>query len=246
MKYILFKPGVEIPGYAMRMSSYMNYYIARIPDEYDDQRVELKNMKAVIIPSEFSRGYIFADIYKDYISIRTNSHIMDEFPDFATSSETETEKVKYFLTDDDRDMAVKFNKFVMRKVIADRFSEKMKNLQVEGSDLEVATWEEQKREALAYTADNTASTPMLDILSAGRGIEKSELVTKVLANVESYKTKLANLLLEQQLLEDRVRACQTIADCHRLKHEKFGMSMSWQQQQDENIPESPLTLTMDF
>jgi hypothetical protein len=143
-------------------------------------------------------------------------------------------------------MAVKFNKFVMRKVIADRFSEKMKNLQVEGSDLEVATWEEQKREALAYTADNTASTPMLDILSAGRGIEKSELVTKVLANVESYKTILANLLLEQQLLEDRVRACQTIADCHRLKHEKFGMSMSWQQQQDENIPESPLTLTMDF
>jgi hypothetical protein len=246
MKYILFKPGVEIPGYVMRMSSYMNYYIGRIPDEYDDNRVELRILKAVVIPPEFSRGYLFADIYKDYVSVRKTSHIMDEFPDLATSSETETEKVKYFLNDDDREMAVKFNKFVMRKVIADRFSEKMKNLYVEASDLELATWEEQKREAIAYTADNTTPTPMLDILATGRGIEKSELVAKILANVESYKEKLANLLAEQQQLEDRVRACQTIADCHRLRHEKFGMSMSWQQQQDENVPTSPLTLTMDF
>jgi hypothetical protein len=246
MKYILFKPGVEIPGYAIRMSSYMNYYIARIPDEYDDQRVELKNMKAIVIPSEFSRGYLFADIYKDYISVRTTSHIMDEFPDLATSSETDTEKVRHYLTDEDREMAVKFNKFVMLKVISDRFSEKMKNLHVEASDLELATWEEQKREALLYQSDNNASTPMLDILSIGRNIEKSVLVDKILTNVESYKSKLANLLVEQQLLESRVKECQTIADCHRLRHEKFGMSMSWQQQQDENIPESPLTLTMDF
>ena len=246
MKYILFKPGVEIPGYAIRMSSYMNYYVARIPDEYDDQRVELKNMKAVVIPSEYARGYIFADIYKDYISIRKNSHIMDEFPDLATSSETEEEKVRYYLTNEDREMAVKFNKFVMLKVIADRFSEKMKNLHVEASDLEVATWEEQKREALLFQSDNTASTPMLDILSDGRGISKSELVSKILTNVELYKQKLANLLVEQQLLESRVKQCQTIADCHRLRHEKFGMSMSYQQQIDEQIPFSPLTLKMDF
>jgi hypothetical protein len=246
MKHIIFKIGVESPGYVLKLSSYLNYTIARIPDEYDDNRVELKKMNAVVVPEEFSRGYIFADIYKEYVSIRTNSHIIDEFPQFATSSETDVEKVKYYLTDEDRELAVKFNKFVMLKVIADRFSEKMKNLIVDASDLETATWEEQKREALLYQSDNTVSTPLIDILAAGRGIDKSDLVTKILTNVESYKIKLANLLVEQQQLEQRVKSCQTVPDCHRLKHEKFGVSMSYQQQLDENIESSPLTLAMDF
>jgi hypothetical protein len=246
MLHILYKSGIEVPGYVIRLSNYMNYYIGRIPDEYNDNRVELRKMNAIVIPEDVAHGFKFADIYKDYLSIRTVSSIMDEFPQFANSGEIEAEKVKYFLTDGDRELAVKFNKFVMLKVVADRFSEKMKNLIVDASDLEVATWEEQKREALLYQSDNTANTPLIDILATGRGITKGELVTKILNNVETYKTKLANLLVEQQLMESRVKLCQTIADCHRLRHEKFGMSMSYQQQLDENIENSPLTLTMDF
>jgi hypothetical protein len=246
MKHILYKSGIETPGYVIKLSSYLGYYIGRIPDEYDDQRVELKKMNAIIIPEDIAPGFKFADIYKDYISIRVNSHIIDEFPQFANSGELESEKVKYFLTDDDRELAVKYNKFVMLKVIADRFTERLKNLMVEASDLEMATWEEQKREALAYQADNTASTPLIDILAAGKSITKEELVTKILANVEAYKIKLANLLVEQQALETRVKACETIPDCHRLRHEKFGASVSYQQQIDEDIQTTPLTLTMDF
>jgi hypothetical protein len=246
MIHILYKFGVEVPGYVIRLSSYMNYYIGRIPTEYNDNRVELKKMNAVVIPEDIAPGFKFADIYKDYLSIRTVSSIMDEFPQFANSGELETEKVRYYLTDEDRELSVKFNKFVMLKVIADRFSERMKNLMVEASDLEIATWEEQKREALLYQADSNASTPLIDILATGRGITRGELVTKILNNVEAYKVKLANLLVEQQQLEARVKACLTIADCHRLRHEKFGMSVSYQQQIDENIETSPLTLTMDF
>lgn len=246
MIHILYKFGVEVPGYVIRLSSYMNYYIGRIPTEYNDNRVELKKMNAVVIPEDIAPGFKFADIYKDYLSIRTVSSIMDEFPQFANSGELETEKVRYYLTDEDRELSVKFNKFVMLKVIADRFSERMKNLMVEASDLEIATWEEQKREALLYQADSNASTPLIDILATGRGITRGELVTKILNNVEAYKVKLANLLVEQQQLEARVKACLTIADCHRLRHEKFGMSVSYQQQIDENIETSPLTLSMDF
>ena len=246
MKHIIFKMGIEYPGYVIKLNSYLNYNVARIPDEYDDNRVELKKLNAVVVPEQFARGFIFADIYKDYVSIRTNSHIMDEFPDLATSGETDAEKVKYFLTDDDRELGVKFNKFVMLKVIADRFSERLKNLNVDASDLETATWEEQKREALSYQLDNTTTTPLIDILASGKGIDRSDLVAKILSNVEAYKVKLANLLVEQQQLEQRVKACQTIPECHRLKHEKFGVSMSYQQQLDENIETSPLTLAMDF
>ena len=108
------------------------------------------------------------------------------------------------------------------------------------------TWEEQKREAFGWMADNDYQTPIIDILSTGRNIDKSVFVQKIIDNVTSYNTKLANLLLEQQLIEERIKSCQTIADCHRLRHEKFGVAMSKQQREDENIPTTPLTLKIDF
>jgi hypothetical protein len=134
----------------------------------------------------------------------------------------------------------------MKKVVADRFSERYKELMVDASILEKDTWEEQKREAFGWMADNDYQTPIIDILSAGRNIDKATFVQKIINNVTIYNTKLANLLLEQQLLEERIKACQTIADCHRLKHEKFGVAMSKQQKEDENVETTPLTLKMDF
>lgn len=246
MKHILFKMRGEVPGYIRVIGSYMNYYYGRIEDVYDDMRLQLNELNAVVIPEEVGNGYIFADIYLDYVSVRTNSSMMDEIPVLAQSSETEEEKVRYTLTEDDRSAGVEFNKAVLLKVIADRFSERHKDLMVDVSKLEKDTWEEQKREAFGYQSDNTYSTPVIDILSEGRGIDKTTLIQKIIDNVNSYNIKLANLLLEQQLLEQRVKNCVTLADCHRLKHEKFGVAMSKQQKEDENVESTPLTLKMDF
>lgn len=246
MTHIFFKANGEVPGYIQVIGMYLNYNYGRIADEYNDMRVELNKLGATVISEEVAKGFIFANIYKDYISVRTNSHIMDEIPQFAESSETEAEKVKYFLTDEDRSVGVAFNKVAMKKVVADRFSERYKELMLDASTLEKDTWEEQKREAFGWTADEDYQTPIIDILSTGRGIEKSTFVQKIITNVTAYNVKLANLLLEQQLLEERIKACETIADCHRLKHEKFGIALSKQQREDENIPTTPLTLKMDF
>ena len=246
MKHILFKMRGDVPGYINVIGSYMNYYYGRIEDVYDDMRLQLNELNAVVIPEEIGKGYIFADIYLDYVSVRTNSSMMDEIPVLAQSSETEEEKVRYTLTEDDRSAGVEFNKAVLLKVIADRFSERHKDLMVDVSKLEKDTWEEQKREALGYQSDNTYPTPVIDILSQGRNIDKSTFIQKIIDNVNAYNTKLANLLLEQQLLEQRVKDCVTLADCHRLKHEKFGVAMSKQQKEDENVESTPLTLKMDF
>ncbi len=246
MTHIFFKSHGEVPGYIQIIGMYLNYNYGRIADEYNDMRVELNKLGATVISEEVAKGFIFANIYKDYISVRTNSHIMDEIPQFAESSETEAEKVKYFLTDEDRSVGVAFNKVAMKKVVADRFSERYKELMLDASTLEKDTWEEQKREAFGWMADEDYQTPIIDILSTGRGIEKSTFVQKIITNVTAYNVKLANLLLEQQLLEERIKACETIADCHRLKHEKFGIALSKQQREDENIPTTPLTLKMDF
>jgi hypothetical protein len=246
MRHILFKMTANVPGYIKQIGSYMNYIYGKIDDVYDDMRLELNELNAIVIPEEIATGFVFADIYLEYVSVRTNSHIMDEIPQLAESSETEEEKVRYTLTAEDRAKGVEFNKVVMLKVIADRFSQRHKDLMVDASKLEKATWEEQKREAFGYQTDNSYPTPVIDILSQGRGIDKTTLIQKIVDNVNAYNIKLANLLLEQQLLEQRVKECVTLADCHRLKHEKFGIAMSKQQKIDENIETTPLTLRMDF
>ena len=246
MRHILFKIRGDVPGYINVVGSYMNYYYGRIDELYDDMRLGLNELNAEVIDEEVGKGFIFADIYLDYVSVRTNSSMMDEIPQLAQSSETEEEKVRYTLTDEDRAAGVAFNKAVLLKVIADRFSQRHKDLMVDASKLEIATWEEQKREAFGYTSDNTYPTPIIDILSSGRGIDKQVFVQKIITNVNSYNTKLANLLLEQQVLEQRVKDCVTLADCHRLKHEKFGIAMSKQQKIDEGVETTPLTLKMDF
>jgi len=246
MTHILFKVQGNVPGYIHVVGMYLNYNYGRIADEYNDMRVELNKLGAIVIPEEVASGFVFADIYKEYISVRTNSHIMDEIPQLAESGETEAEKVKHYLTDEDKSASVAFNKAVMKKVVADRFSERYKELMLDASLLEKDTWEEQKREAFGWIADDDYQTPIIDILSTGRNIDKATFIQKIINNVTSYNTKLANLLLEQQLLEERIKACETIADCHRLKHEKFGVAMSKQQREDENVETTPLTLKMDF
>jgi hypothetical protein len=246
MTHIIFKVQGDIPGYIQTIGMYLNYYYGRIADEYNDMRLELNKLGAIIITEEAAKGFVFADIYLDYISVRTNSNIMDEIPQLAQSGEEENVKVRHTLTEEDKSKGVEFNKVVMRKVVADRFSERYKELMVDASILEKDTWEEQKREAFGWMADNEYQTPIIDILSTGRNIDKSVFVQKIIDNVTTYNTKLANLLLEQQLIEEKIKSCQTIADCHRLRHEKFGVAMSKQQREDENIPTTPLTLKIDF
>lgn len=246
MRHIIFKITGDIPGYINVVGSYMNYYYGRIEEIYDDMRLDLDKFNASVITEDVGKGFLFADIYKSYVSIRTNSSMMDEVPVLAESSETEEEKIKYTLTDEDKQRGVDFNKAVLLKVIADRFYTRYKDLMVDASNLEKDTWEEQKREAFAYQIDNNYSTPVIDILSNGRGIGKQDLVDKIISNVTTYNTKLSTLLLEQQLLETRVKECVTLADCHRVRHEKFGVGMSRQQKIDEEIETTPLTLKIDF
>ena len=246
MKHIIFKQRGDVPGYIQVVGPHMNYYYARIDDIYDDMRLQLNELNAQVISEEVASGFIFADNYKDYISIRTESSLMAEIPELANSSETEEQKVKYFLSEEDKSKGVVFAKAVMMKFIADRFSERHKNLMVDASSLEKATWEEQKREAFGFMSDNTYPTPIIDTLSEGRGLDKPTLVQKIVDNVNAYNLKLANLLLEQQLLEQRVKDCVTLADTHRLKHEKFGIAMSKQQKEDEGVATTPLTLKLDF
>lgn len=245
MVHILFKMGTEVPGYIKVMETYLGYYIGRIYDEYYDTRVDFLKLNAVVISEDLAPGYKFANIYKDYVSMRQNSNIIEDFP-LLQSSEEENTKVKYYLTDEDKALGVEFNKLVMRKFVEDRFTQKLRELQVNASELEAATWRQQTKEAERYLADNTVSTPIIDALIEGTDYTREEYANKIITREAAYFEKLATMLKSQRAIERRIKECTTIADCHRLRHEKFGFSMSFQQQEDEAVEKTPLTSQPDF
>jgi hypothetical protein len=57
---------------------------------------------------------------------------------------------------------------------------------------------------------------------------------------------VANLLAEEQKLKSEVKSCENIAQCHRLRHLKFGVSMSMKQMEYENVEISPATIKIIF
>ena len=243
--YILFKQGSPAPGWIKVLGAYLGYCSGKIEDENNDNRVDLGLIKAIVLTEDQHKGWIFANCYGGVLKIKVGTTVFDEFSLMA-SWEPDGEKTVYNMTADDEISAVTYNKIVLKKIIEDRFNEKFKELQLNASELEAATWEEQRREAIAYLADDTVSTPILSILAPARSLTIAQLAPKVVSKVDAYHQKLAGLLKDQQNLEDEVDSCETIADCHRLRHEKFGFGMSYIQMIEESISKSPLTLKIDF
>lgn len=72
-----------------------------------------------------------------------------------------------------------------------------------------ATWPIQQAEAEAFRSDANASTPLLDGLAQARGLDKAELVARVLKKAALFKAASGVLLGQQQALRDRIDAIVT-------------------------------------
>jgi hypothetical protein len=123
-------------------------------------------------------------------------------------------------------MLFKLDEIFDRRLIANK---------INVSDLEFQSWEQQKTEALSYQNDNTVETPLLTTLASIRGISLQEMTQKVIDAINVYNTKISNLLAAKQNIENEIKNCQNIGDCHRILHNRFEISMSALQMSDENI-----------
>ncbi len=85
------------------------------------------------------------------------------------------------------------------------FDEIVLGFESDAAAFEVQTWETQRQEWLMYSANVDALTPYCDALASARGIEKSDLMTKI-----SYKVVgFAQLQGQLHGLEDMINACTT-------------------------------------
>lgn len=80
---------------------------------------------------------------------------------------------------------------------------------------EVSTFDKQETEARAYLNDNAALTPLLDALSLARGMDKAELVNRVIAKADVFSQASGAIIGKRQRLEDDLYALSV--DTHTIE-----------------------------
>lgn len=76
-------------------------------------------------------------------------------------------------------------------------------------DTELLTFDKQEAEARAWTADNSAETPLIDMLAAGRQIDKAELVRRIIAKADAFALAAGYLTGQRQRYEDLLDLAET-------------------------------------
>lgn len=74
---------------------------------------------------------------------------------------------------------------------------------------EVLTFDKQEQEAQAWQSDSSVSTPLIDALALGRGIDKAELVQRIIAKAEAFAVATGYLTGQRQKYEDQLEAATT-------------------------------------
>tara|TARA_E500000331_G_scaffold203788_1_gene195531 strand:- start:342 stop:1088 length:747 start_codon:yes stop_codon:yes gene_type:complete len=226
-------------GWLESYYGYGAYGVYRIADEHQDMRLDLDSIGAETLTAAEAKSAIFSDAYRGYIKIKTGNAITDDFPEIE-SDEDVPSSTRYDMTADDIASGLSFNKILFKKYIRDRFNDKAKDIvSARVGDLEQLSFEQQKSEAAAWTADNTASTPMLTTMATARGITVSALVSKINTKVAAYNSAVATKLAEQKVLEDEVDAFTTIAQAHAWRHQKLGLTASTEQLAEDSSLGAP-------
>lgn len=76
-------------------------------------------------------------------------------------------------------------------------------------DDERLTFDKQESEARTWLADNSASTPFIDALAAGRQMDKAELVSRIIAKADAFALASGSLTGQRQRYEDMLDVAET-------------------------------------
>jgi len=216
-------------GWLETYYGYGAYGVFSISDDMQDMRLDLDSIGAETLTAAEAKSAIFSDAYRGYVKIKSGTSISDDFPEIE-SDEDVPSSTRYDMTADDIASGLSFNKILFKKYIRDRFNDKAKDIaSARIGNLEQLSFEQQKSEAAAWTADNTASTPMLTTMATARSLTVSALVSKINTKVAAYNSAIATKLAEQKVLEDEVDALDTIAKAHKWRHQKLGLTASTEQ-----------------
>lgn len=235
--YILFKAiSSDKLGIVQTVGRILHLTVGFIPDTHVDI-IDYAHLKPVILDEQVALAWKFFSLNREYINVRPGTLQNDQLQ-IAESAETADQKVRYYLTDQDKVNATEFMKAVMRLLLDDVYDKRFIQANLEVSGLESSTWKQQEQEARAYTTDSNSNVPMLTSLAEARDITVAEMAAKVLAAVDKYNSTVAQLLANKQAVEKEIKQCQSIHDCNKLLHMRFDVAMSPIKAAEEGLPVS--------
>ena len=123
-------------------------------------------------------------------------------------------------------------------VIEHEFELRFKNFK-NCCDVESESWVYQLEEARKFTENEDAKTPFIDILCMTRGMQKQELVKRILKNHDKYLIDYASLLGKYHAIRSQFRNCDNMWDMNILYEDYLNVGMPIKQGQklgriDEN------------
>ena len=77
-------------------------------------------------------------------------------------------------------------------------------------EFELQTWPLQSAEALAWSDDPAAATPMLDTIAAARNIDRVALIKKALKKARAYRLLTAHVAGQRQAIEAAINAAANL------------------------------------
>jgi len=230
------------------LGRFMEYVIAYAPADVESL-IDIGKLDAVVLTEDVAKAlpYLYVG-WKGTVKLKLGSvaNALKLHTDIFSSLEdiNQPDNVAiYPINDTEVANTVTLGKAILRKKLELYYVEKFKQLSLGVDVLESATWEQQKAEAVAYTADNTATVPMLAALATARGITTAEMVALVNSAVSSYNTAITTLLAGRQAIEKEIKALATIASINKILHTRFGTSMSEAQKTVEGISD-PATINL--
>jgi hypothetical protein len=203
----------------------------------DDEIVEreyLNNLHyAIFETTDIALAYKFAWVQRDTVSVKVGDNLetVDWQLDMILASmeilgDPDIYKISYTLTETDLSNGMKFLKTYNKLVLDAVYDTRLKKEQLGITKIESLSWDQQRKESEAYTADNTASTPLLTKLAEARGITIAQMVSKVTVALEKYYEKLAVLLAKKQKVENEIKACTTLLELHVVNAQRFGFYLN--------------------
>ena len=214
---------------------YMEFAIGYIPDTHIDI-INWNHIGATVIEEDVAKSYMFADGWNGTVSVRKNTP-QNAILEVVSSTEDESTKIKYHLTEEDKSNTVKFMQAVMRKKLDKVYDSRFDKLNLPPNKLEGDSWAQQKAEAQAFKANGSASCPLLNTLAVARSITLSEMADKVLDAIDAHNTQVADLLGKKQTVEKEIKEADTIAKCYLVYHKRYGINAPFPML--EELGESP-------
>ena len=214
---------------------YMEFAIGYIPDTHTDI-INWNHIGATVIEEDVAKSYMLADGWNGTVSVRKNTP-QNAILEVVSSTEDESTKIKYHLTDEDKSNTVKFMQAVLRKKLDKVYDSRFDKLNLPPNKLEGDSWAQQKAEAQAFKANGSASCPLLNTLAVARGISLSEMSDKVLDAIDAHNIQVADLLGKKQTIEKEIKDATTIQDMYLVYHKRFGINAPFPML--EELGESP-------